>query len=291
MTGASAIGAPTWTGVVAGPTRSSPCSGRPVPGKSSSSGAGRGTTRRGWRVKGSTSSPPICPPRQWRRLGRSTVTSWTFGWWTWPRGSRSQVGLDAVMANVALHMFTDAVTRAVFADVRRVLREGGCSSSTSTRTTTAHSGSCRGPWYASWSRLRAGGGRSDGPLLLADIPGRSPRRLAGGHARPSRDHARTRERARKRVWRVAARAPTGLKSAAHAAASLQPSRIQSFPARTRGPSGRRPSWIRVRHRRDEDVRNELVLDRVAALLHVVVDGCQCVDVVRELVGEKGLGNG
>lgn len=34
-------------------------------------------------------------------------------------------GFDAVMANVALHMFTDAVTRAVFADVRRVLREGG----------------------------------------------------------------------------------------------------------------------------------------------------------------------
>jgi SAM-dependent methyltransferase len=32
---------------------------------------------------------------------------------------------DAVMANVALHMFTDAVTRAVFADVRRVLRDGG----------------------------------------------------------------------------------------------------------------------------------------------------------------------
>jgi SAM-dependent methyltransferase len=37
-----------------------------------------------------------------------------------PEGS-----FDAVMANVALHMFTDAVTRAVFADVRRVLREGG----------------------------------------------------------------------------------------------------------------------------------------------------------------------
>lgn len=36
-----------------------------------------------------------------------------------------EASLDAVMANVALHMFTDAVTRAVFADVRRVLREGG----------------------------------------------------------------------------------------------------------------------------------------------------------------------
>jgi SAM-dependent methyltransferase len=34
-------------------------------------------------------------------------------------------GVDAVMSNVALHTFTDAVTRAVFADVRRVLREGG----------------------------------------------------------------------------------------------------------------------------------------------------------------------
>lgn len=32
---------------------------------------------------------------------------------------------DAVMANVAVHMFTDAVTRAIFADVRRVLRKGG----------------------------------------------------------------------------------------------------------------------------------------------------------------------
>jgi SAM-dependent methyltransferase len=36
-----------------------------------------------------------------------------------------EASFDAVMANVALHMFTDAVTRAVFADVRRVLREGG----------------------------------------------------------------------------------------------------------------------------------------------------------------------
>src|SRR5260221_13196227 len=29
---------------------------------------------------------------------------------------------DAVMANVALHMFSDSVTRAIFEDVRRVLR-------------------------------------------------------------------------------------------------------------------------------------------------------------------------
>ena len=36
-----------------------------------------------------------------------------------------EASFDAVMANVALHMFTNAVTRAVFADVRRVLREGG----------------------------------------------------------------------------------------------------------------------------------------------------------------------
>ena len=36
-----------------------------------------------------------------------------------------EASFDAVMANVALHMFTDAVTRAVFADVRRVLRDGG----------------------------------------------------------------------------------------------------------------------------------------------------------------------
>jgi SAM-dependent methyltransferase len=36
-----------------------------------------------------------------------------------------RASFDAVMANVALHMFTDAVTRAVFADVQRVLREGG----------------------------------------------------------------------------------------------------------------------------------------------------------------------
>lgn len=32
---------------------------------------------------------------------------------------------DAVMANVALHMFSDAVTRAIFADVGRVVRPGG----------------------------------------------------------------------------------------------------------------------------------------------------------------------
>jgi ubiquinone/menaquinone biosynthesis C-methylase UbiE len=32
---------------------------------------------------------------------------------------------DAVMSNVALHMFSDAVTRAAFAEVHRVLRPGG----------------------------------------------------------------------------------------------------------------------------------------------------------------------
>jgi SAM-dependent methyltransferase len=37
----------------------------------------------------------------------------------------AEASFDAVMANVALHMFTDGVTRAVFADVRRVLRPGG----------------------------------------------------------------------------------------------------------------------------------------------------------------------
>lgn len=36
-----------------------------------------------------------------------------------------EAAFDAVMANVALHMFTDAMTRAVFADVQRVLRQGG----------------------------------------------------------------------------------------------------------------------------------------------------------------------
>ncbi len=34
-------------------------------------------------------------------------------------------GFDAVMANVSLHMFTDVVTRAVFADIRRVLSAFG----------------------------------------------------------------------------------------------------------------------------------------------------------------------
>jgi SAM-dependent methyltransferase len=34
-------------------------------------------------------------------------------------------GFDAVMSNVALHMFPDAVTRAVFAEVRRLVRPGG----------------------------------------------------------------------------------------------------------------------------------------------------------------------
>jgi SAM-dependent methyltransferase len=37
----------------------------------------------------------------------------------------AEASFDAVMANVALHMFTDEVTRAVVADVRRVLRPGG----------------------------------------------------------------------------------------------------------------------------------------------------------------------
>jgi SAM-dependent methyltransferase len=34
-------------------------------------------------------------------------------------------GFDAVMSNVALHMFPDAVTRAVFAEVARLVRPGG----------------------------------------------------------------------------------------------------------------------------------------------------------------------
>src|SRR5215468_8570145 len=34
-------------------------------------------------------------------------------------------GFDAVMSNVALHMFPDAVTRAVFAEVGRLVRPGG----------------------------------------------------------------------------------------------------------------------------------------------------------------------
>jgi SAM-dependent methyltransferase len=34
-------------------------------------------------------------------------------------------GLDAVMSNVALHMFPDGVTRALFAEVGRVVRPGG----------------------------------------------------------------------------------------------------------------------------------------------------------------------
>ncbi len=34
-------------------------------------------------------------------------------------------GFDAVMSNVAMHMFPDGVTRAVFAEVRRLVRPGG----------------------------------------------------------------------------------------------------------------------------------------------------------------------
>jgi SAM-dependent methyltransferase len=34
-------------------------------------------------------------------------------------------GFDAVMSNVALHMFPDGVTRALFAEVRRLVRPGG----------------------------------------------------------------------------------------------------------------------------------------------------------------------
>jgi SAM-dependent methyltransferase len=64
-----------------------------------------------------------------------------------------EAGFDAVMANVALHMFSDAVTRAVFAGVRRVLRRGRA-----------------GPARTE-ARLRAGEGRPDGPLLLADLSG------------------------------------------------------------------------------------------------------------------------
>jgi ubiquinone/menaquinone biosynthesis C-methylase UbiE len=37
---------------------------------------------------------------------------------------------DAVMSNVAVHMFPDGVTRSVFAEVARVVRPEGCSCST-----------------------------------------------------------------------------------------------------------------------------------------------------------------
>jgi SAM-dependent methyltransferase len=37
----------------------------------------------------------------------------------------AEASFDAVMSNVALHMFSDAVTRSVFAEIRRVLRPGG----------------------------------------------------------------------------------------------------------------------------------------------------------------------
>ena len=34
-------------------------------------------------------------------------------------------GFDAIMSNVAMHMFPDGVTRAVFAEVGRIVRPGG----------------------------------------------------------------------------------------------------------------------------------------------------------------------
>jgi SAM-dependent methyltransferase len=34
-------------------------------------------------------------------------------------------GFDAVMSNVAMHMFSDSVTRTVFAEVGRIVRPGG----------------------------------------------------------------------------------------------------------------------------------------------------------------------
>jgi SAM-dependent methyltransferase len=37
----------------------------------------------------------------------------------------ADAGFDAVMSNVAMHMFPDAVTRAVFAEVGRLVRPGG----------------------------------------------------------------------------------------------------------------------------------------------------------------------
>ena len=37
----------------------------------------------------------------------------------------ADASFDAVMSNVALHMFTDAVTRTVFTQVRRLVRTGG----------------------------------------------------------------------------------------------------------------------------------------------------------------------
>jgi SAM-dependent methyltransferase len=108
----------------------------------------------------------------------------------------AEASFDAAMANVALRMFTDVVTRAVFADVRRVLRPRGLFlfhvNAHDDRPLREHARPVLRELEPDYVLEEA---RSDGPFLLAGISGRSPQRLARGHARAPGDHARTGDRA------------------------------------------------------------------------------------------------
>jgi SAM-dependent methyltransferase len=86
-------------------------------------------------------------------------------------------GFDAVMSNVAVHMFPDGVTRAVFAEVGRLVRPGGLFAfhvnALEDRPLRARSLPAR--------ELEPGG-RGVGPdhaLLLRGLPARAPGRMAG----------------------------------------------------------------------------------------------------------------
>jgi SAM-dependent methyltransferase len=88
------------------------------------------TTPRAWPAKATPSPRSICRPR------RSGEPAPKFGakFGSQLRFLVADMGLplpfpderfDAVMSNVALHMFPDSVTRSVFAEVRRLVRPNG----------------------------------------------------------------------------------------------------------------------------------------------------------------------
>src|SRR5262249_20572677 len=115
-----------WTGVGCGPDRSWSRCGRRAPAPSWSWDAGPATTRRGWPLRGIRSPRSMCPARLSGRRGArfGSMARFLVADMTQPLPFPDG-GFDAVMSNVAVHMFPDSVTRAVFAEVGRLVRAGG----------------------------------------------------------------------------------------------------------------------------------------------------------------------
>jgi SAM-dependent methyltransferase len=96
---------------------------------------------------------------------------------------------DGVMSNVALHTFPEAVTRAVFAEIRRVVRPGGLFLfHVNTLADAPFAGASPARRAGTRGQLRPRRHRADDALLLRPLPARAARKLAGRPSRTRRDH-------------------------------------------------------------------------------------------------------